>query len=570
VSDDPRSIDQPTGTIQVRREELPTANALPVGAAERRAVAAAGSVPGPQMSQQLSLQTLREEEAQTALAMIALGRWVGVACLFPLAFLGGSFAMQVTFAIGIGFAVVFGYAVEYRIRKKGYDDVAMVALAISVGPAVYTGMLYFGIFSAAQLFPAVAMYFFARRERFGSALALCLINAVAQAVCAALVIFGAIDDPGLFHVSYLSTGVLVACHALLQIGHFGAFLLGRSSHRAGREAIERMQHAMRAVAQREALLLEARQDLDRALRIDSAGRYTDHTFGGYRLGYVIGRGGMGEVYEGFHVDTGDAVAVKLLAHRELGNPRSVERFVREVRAVRSLTSPHVVRVLGASDEGDPIPYLVMERLHGHDLAHHLRSGRMPAASLDILLAQVGAALEEAWQHEIVHRDLKPQNLFLADGTGEPSWKVLDFGIAALGDHAGTLTQGHVVGTPAYMAPEQARGERVDYRADVYALAAIAYRWLTGRPVCATRDLHTALYQTVHVMPQRPSELASELHADVDAALAIGLVKDPNLRWQRASDLRVAIASALDGTLDPALRDRATEILASHPWGAVRG
>jgi serine/threonine-protein kinase len=207
----------------------------------------------------------------------------------------------------------------------------------------------------------------------------------------------------------------------------------------------------------------------------------------------------------------------------------------------------------------------MERLHGQDLAHLLRSGRLPPDGLDKLLAQVGAGLEEAWAQGIVHRDLKPQNLFLADGAG---WKVLDFGVAALGDHAGSLTSGHVVGTPAYMSPEQARGERVDHRADVYAIAAIAYRWLTGRPAATGRDMHTALYQTVHVMPQRPSALA-ELDADVDAVLALGLVKQPDKRWDRIEELRVALAAALAGELDPAVRRRAADVLADHPWGAVR-
>jgi serine/threonine-protein kinase len=152
-----------------------------------------------------------------------------------------------------------------------------------------------------------------------------------------------------------------------------------------------------------------------------------------------------------------------------------------------------------------------------------------------------------------------------DGT----WKVLDFGVAALDDHSGTLTQGKVVGTPAYMAPEQARGEKVDHRADLYALAAIAYRWLTGRPVCGGKDLHAALYQTVHVMPQRPSSLA-ELHEDVDDALALGLAKDPHARWTSVGELRDALAAALAGDLDPRIRRRARDLITAHPWGAVRG
>jgi serine/threonine-protein kinase len=187
-----------------------------------------------------------------------------------------------------------------------------------------------------------------------------------------------------------------------------------------------------------------------------------------------------------------------------------------------------------------------------------------------MFEQVGGAIEEAWERGIVHRDLKPQNLFLADAEPKPVWKVLDFGVAALDEHSGTLTQGKIVGTPAYMAPEQARGERVDHRADVYSLAAIAYRCLTGRPACTGRDLHAALYQTVHVMPLAPSELAPELPADLDAVLAIGLTKQPDDRWDNARALRTALAAAFAGTLDNALRTRAAGVLAKHPWGAVRG
>ncbi len=544
-----------------------TVNALPQGAAARRAALAASATPSPSASLQFARDTLRDEEAATARGMIKVGRLIGGACLLVLPLLGGPAELRIAIAIAIAFSLVVGYLVERRLRDpERYGERLMVVLALTTVPAVFIGLLYFGIFSAVQLFPALAMYFFARRERFASAFGLYLVNALGQATFAALIISGAVADPGLFGPTTLPADVLLVSHMLIQVGDLGAFLLGQASHRAARDAIEKMRHAMLLAAQREALLVEARQDLDRALQLGASGRYTDHHFGSYRLGTVIGRGGMGEVYEAWHVGSGEAAAVKLLPHGELGNPRSVERFVREVRAVRKLTSPHVVRVLEASAEGDAIPFLAMERLHGQDLAHHLRSGGLPRDGLDKLLAQVGAALEEAWQHGIVHRDLKPHNLFLADGGG--GWKVLDFGVAALADHSGTLTSGHVVGTPAYMSPEQARGEKVDHRADLYALAAIAYRWLTGRPVVTGKDLHTALYQTVHVMPQRPSTLG-ELHEDVDAALAIGLVKDPAKRWDTVAELRAALAAALDGALDPSLRERGAAIVADHPWGAVR-
>ncbi len=545
----------------------PTVQGLPPSAHARRQ-ALPSSPSGPQVSQQLALATIREEELVTSRSMIVVGRLVAIAALLALPFIGGSNALRIAVAVSLVAAIFVGIAVERRIATRRYDDRTMLALALSVSPAILIASLYFGIYSAVQLFPALALYFFSRREGFRAALVLYLMNAIAQGTFAALIVLGAMDDPGLFRPT-LTSAVLVVGHLLVQLGFFGAFLLGRGSHRATRQALDKMQAAMMAAAQKEALLHEARQELDRALAIDAPGRFTDHTFGTYRLGHVIGRGGMGEVYEAFHVDTGSVAAVKLLPAGELGNPQAVERFTREVRAVRGLTSPHVVRVLASSGTGDEIPYLVMERLRGQDLAHHLRGGGLPADALDEMLGQVGAAVEEAWQQGIVHRDLKPQNLFLADGTPKPSWKVLDFGVAALDDHAGTLTQGKVVGTPAYMAPEQARGERVDHRADVYALVAIAYRWLTGRPVCSGKDLHTAIYQVVHVMPQRPGSLV-ELHEDVDAVFALGLVKESGDRFASVAEFRAALEAATRGELDPKLRRRAIDLVARHPWGAVRG
>ncbi len=551
-------------------DEPATAHALPAAAHARRAAAVASAggaeTPGPQVSQQIALATLREEEADTARNMIRVGRLLAIAAVATLPFVGGSEILRYALVASVVFALATGAVIERRLAAPGgFSERTMLALAFSVSPGIFTACLFFGVLSAVQLFPALALYFFSRRESRTSALGLYFTNGIAQLVFASLIIAGVIADPGLVRPD-LPPLTLAIGHTLLQIGFFCAFLLGRGSHRASRDAITKMQKAMTLAAQREALLQEARQDLDRALAIDAAGRFTDHTFGSYRLGFVIGRGGMGEVYEAFHIHTGEAAAVKLLSHRELGNPQSVQRFQRELRAIRGLSSPHTVRVLAISGESDEIPYLVMERLRGHDLAHHLRSGRMSADALLVMLEQVGAAVEEAWKQGIVHRDLKPQNVFLTDAGG---WKVLDFGVAALDASSGTLTQGKVVGTPAYMAPEQARGEKVDHRADVYAFAAISYRWLTGRPVCAGKDLHNALYQTVHVMPQKPSTLA-ELHEDVDAALAIGLVKEPADRFDSVQELAEALRRAVTGDLDPRLRRRAIDLLARHPWGAVRG
>jgi len=516
---------------------------------------------------ELTVATLRDEEIRSARTMILQGRWIGLAAILPIPWLGGVLAVQIAFAALVVCAIGVGVAIERRITDPDrYDERSMVILAVVVSAATMSGMLYYGIFSAAQLYPVLMLYAFSRRERFGTTLAIYVLTAGLQLVMAVVVLAELAPDPGLFEPQTSSRVSLAVGHLLIQIGDAGALFVGWASRRDTRAAIDNLQKAMLLAARREVLLQEVRDDLDRAIRVGAAGRYTDHQFGAYRLGCVLGRGGMGEVYEASHVDSGEPAAVKLLPPAELGNPRAVERFVREVRAISGLRSRHVVRVLGASAATDPIPYLVMERLHGQTLAQLLRASPSPQRLVD-MLGQVGTALEEAWAQGIVHRDLKPHNLFLAELPDGPTWKVLDFGVASLAEHGGTLTEGHIIGTPAYMAPEQARGERVDARVDVYALSAIAYRWLTGRPSCSG-ELRAALYQVVNVMPTRPSALA-DLDPDVDAVLAIGLAKDPAARWTRVSELRDALAAALEGTLDPALRQRAAELIARQPWGSAR-
>jgi len=550
------------------RDDVRTVNELPPKLAEPKRVDRKHASADSDSTAAYALATLRDEEVRSARLMIRVGRVIGIAALLPLPLLGGSQAMRIAFAVSVVFAITVGIVIERRIRVSArYTEAALVFLAVSVLPAGLVGMLYWGAFSGAQLFPVLALYFFSRRERFSSALAIYLATAFCQVVAATLVISELIDDPGIYEPR-VSPGFLVIGHLLIQTGDFVAFLAGWHSHRATRAALENMQQAMVLAAKREALLQEARQELKLAMGVGGIGRYTDHSFGGYRLGKLVGRGGMGEVYEARHLETNDEAAVKLLPPSELANAAAVERFLREVGAVSQLHSPNVVRVLGSSAEHDPIPYLVMELLRGHDLSEMLRGERPPVEQIIEMFEQVGSAIEEAWKHGIVHRDLKPRNLFHAEHRGGAIWKVLDFGVASFGDRAGTLTHGNVVGTPTYMAPEQARGERVDHRADVYALAAVAYRWLTGRPVVAGRDLAATLYQVVHVVPMRPGAIV-ELHPDIDAVLAIGLAKDPADRWSSVVELRAALTAAFAGRLERSLRQRAMALVERFPWDSTQ-
>jgi serine/threonine-protein kinase len=203
----------------------------------------------------------------------------------------------------------------------------------------------------------------------------------------------------------------------------------------------------------------------------------------------------------------------------------------------------------------------MERLHGHTLAELLRTdGKLAPPALAELVRHVGAGLDAASAAGIIHRDIKPQNLF-----HDRVWKILDFGVATLSEeNSGTLTQGGIVGTPSYMAPEQAQGRRLDGRADLYSLAAVAYRCLTGRHPFSGADTPALLYAVVHKMPARPGETV-ELPADVDRWFAVALAKDPDDRFATGGELARALEAALAGALDPKLRRHAEALLRKLAW-----
>jgi serine/threonine-protein kinase len=253
---------------------------------------------------------------------------------------------------------------------------------------------------------------------------------------------------------------------------------------------------------------------------------------------------MGEVYEATAPD-GTPVALKLLNARSTSSTSIVERFHRELDIAARLVSPHIVKVFEVSPPDAPVPYIAMERLHGTDLATRLRdenANRMPSDELVILIDQVARGLEIARLAGVVHRDLKPHNLFQHDGS---VWKILDFGVSKVMDSEGTLTGDGIVGTPQYMAPEQASGGHVTHLADVYALGAIAYRCLTGRSPFKGKDLAELVYQVVHSPPMRPSMLG-RISTSIDDVLAVAMAKDPRRRFPSAISFAAAFIAARRG------------------------
>nr|HEX4313944.1 protein kinase [Kofleriaceae bacterium] len=427
--------------------------------------------------------------------------------------------------------------------------------------AVVAAIPFFGAFSPAPVLLILGVYFCGLGASSRLANAVYGVCALSQLLIGAAVIMHWTRDTGLVHADNLSARAQWLVQGLVQVVLLGTFVTARVSRHTALTAIGELERAVRVAAHREALLLEAREELERALRA-GRGRFTDQVIGGWLLGEVIGRGAMGEVYAATDAAGGAGgrtVAIKLLSQASLSNPQHVQRFLRELRAAMQIRSPNVVEVLAIGEQ--PVPYLVMERLEGNTLGETLRGKRaLATAKVVELVRQVGAGLAAAAAAGIVHRDIKPQNLFFANGC----WKILDFGVARHEDHGDTLTSGNVVGTPSYMAPEQARGATVDHRTDLYALAACAYRALTGHPPHAAGEIAETLYRVVHTAPRKPTDLIA-LSPDVDRVLAIGLAKRADDRFSTAVELAAAVALAVAGELPDPLRERGDALIKRGAW-----
>ena len=405
-------------------------------------------------------------------------------------------------------------------------------------PIVY----FFGPFSAAAIVFVLGVVFTAlgaSRRLADGVLAFAIVWHLALAVP---VIAGWMDDVGIVSGHSGTPRQLAISEGLVIMLFASSYGLGRWARQAASAALSELADAKRVIGDQREALAEVNADVEAARRINT-GRWTGQMLGGrWRLKLVIGRGAMGEVYEAIGAD-GTEAAVKVLTAAGDSRPSSVDRFHREIQISANLKSAHIVRVLDVAAPDAEVPYLVMERLNGIDLATMLRTKiRITLLELLPIIDQVARGLDVAHSAGVVHRDLKPHNVFCHDSS---TWKILDFGVARVAGSSGTLTGDSVVGTPQYMAPEQAAGREVDHAADVYALGAIAYRCLTGRAPFTHRDLAALVYQVVNVPPARPSALV-RVPANVEDILAIAMAKDPARRFGSALELARHLSAARDG------------------------
>ena len=400
---------------------------------------------------------------------------------------------------------------------------------------------YFGPWSAIVMVPILGIIIIALGRSRWISLSIATICIVSHILLAVPIMLGWITDVGLLSSIVAEPVQLAIAEVLIIAIQIAAYMLGRWARRTNTAAISELQNAMQVIGDQQQALAEVKDDVARQKHADE-GRWTGQVMGRFKIGLVLGRGAMGDVYEAVGPDQ-HSIAIKLLNTRSTQSTSLIDRFHREMEVAARLQSPHIVKVIELSPPDAVVPYIAMERLYGTDLATKLRTEpRMPSDELSLLLDQVGRGLEVARLAGVVHRDLKPHNLFLHEGA---TWKILDFGVSKLVGSEGTLTGEGVVGTPQYMAPEQASGGQVTHLADVYALGAIAYRCLTGRSPFKGKDLSELVYQVVHQPPVRPGVLG-KVSTQMEDVLAVAMAKDPRRRFASALLFAQAFASARRG------------------------
>jgi serine/threonine-protein kinase len=277
--------------------------------------------------------------------------------------------------------------------------------------------------------------------------------------------------------------------------------------------------------------------------------------GRYEVGELIGRGGMAEVHIGHDTRLGRTVAIKILRSDLARDPSFQARFRREAQAAAALNHPAIVAVYDTGEDvvTDPttgavghVPFIVMEYVEGHTVRDILRDGQaVPIDEAIEITAGVLSALEYSHHAGIVHRDIKPANVML---TPTGAVKVMDFGIArALADSAATMTQTQaVIGTAQYLSPEQARGETVDARSDLYSAGCLLFELLTGRPPFVGDSPVAVAYQHVREIAPAPSSVASDVPETLDRICAKALAKERDARYSSAAEFRADLEAAARG------------------------
>jgi serine/threonine protein kinase len=273
---------------------------------------------------------------------------------------------------------------------------------------------------------------------------------------------------------------------------------------------------------------------------------------------------MGSVWVADHLALQTQVAIKFMAATVADDPVSVQRFSREAKAAAQIKSPHVAQVFDHGITEDGTPFIVMELLDGESLEKRLRRvGPLNLLEVTLILTQACKALAKAHEIGVVHRDLKPANLFIIESGGEPFVKVLDFGVAKFSGEQGVemTAAGHLVGTPAFMSPEQCfDAKQVGHRADLWSLGVVAYSAMTGRRPFAGATLGELVVAVKRGGFALPSAIRGDLPPAVDEWMVKALAREPSDRFASAKEMAQALERAVGST----------SIMASSPSLAASG
>jgi serine/threonine-protein kinase len=520
------------------------------------------------IAQGVQVEELVRARGFSAVAMFMV-TLVGVQLPFmpgdPLAKRGAAVALGVMFATACWAFVRAGRPGGYTanvFRVQGW------VLATCIVPIEY----YVGFYSPITVVLSLGIYYLGQSTDSRHAFWLPIYVAAAWIVGAMLLTSGLVKDVSVFS----SKGLTFYSQVFMAIG-VGATLMttmwmARVARTSVRQAIIASHQALLVTQKREAQLAEAQNQLDHAIRVavGKPGRYSGEVAGSYRLEQVIGIGAMAEVYAAVHVESGEPAAVKLLHAATLDREDMVARFLREAAVCERFKHPNLVKVSDVGRLQGGTPYMVMERLQGETLASLLRTrGQLTVGEVVALARELAAGLAHAHESGVVHRDLKPHNLFVHTEGAHARLIILDFGISTSEDSTGTLTRDSLVGTPAYMSPEQALGQPVDQRSDVFAMGSVLYRALTGQPAFPGKEAPLIMFDVVYRMPKRPSDQLRNAPPDVDLALAIALAKDKEQRFESTVAFAQAFEAAAGGALAPTLRTRAKAQLEQHAWDSER-
>ncbi len=264
--------------------------------------------------------------------------------------------------------------------------------------------------------------------------------------------------------------------------------------------------------------------------------------GRYEIKGELGRGGMATVYRAYDPSFEREVAIKVLPRELMHDPQFRDRFRREIKTIASLEHPAIVPVYDVGEE-DGEPYFVMRYMPGGSLTQWIEKGKFSLEDAARIIERLSGALAYAHRNGLVHRDLKPDNI-LFDNNGDPF--ISDFGVAKITDSTTNMTGSGIIGTPAYMSPEQAQGEPVDNRSDIYGLGVIIFQMLSGhQPYEATTPMGVAVKHITDPVPEI-LKMNPGLPKQTDTIIKTAMAKDPSLRYQTATELANALTAAAAG------------------------